>query len=391
MAYRGLLNRKMLTWTFVVMCSRLPVAMAPLAFVFLFRETPGGYARGAFMAAVYTAAEAVGAPFLGSRLRNRPFRREIAAGLLISSAAFGAIAFLPNSSVALFATLTVLAGACSAAAPGALRAMVADLVHEKHVDSALSLESSLNMTVWAVSPALVSFAALEYSVTLPFIVGSASALLSVIAIFFLPEATPKLAKSENSRRASRELASAWPVYLTSAATMYLLATVELSLPALIEQRGYPVSYAGPMLTSFASASILGGILYGFRSWPGGPDRQSIAFLVLMVFLVSAMALSPKISSIFAFLLMAGFIQAIVLIARNLSLRRMLAVDLHSVGYSIVYAGSGIGYGVSAAATGLLLAHSDASSAVLFAAGVTLVLTAITVPPAIRKWYLKPIG
>lgn len=364
--------------------------MAPLAFVFLSRETAGGYAKGAIMAAVYAAAEAVGAPLLASRLTNRCFRREIGAGLLISSAAFGGIALMPNSPVVLFVGFTMLAGACSAAAPGALRAMVADLVHEKDIDSALSLESSLNMTVWAVSPALVSFAALQYSAVLPFVVGSASALLSVIGIYFLPEAIGRLAKSGLPRRAARELTSAWPVYLTSAATMYLLATVELSLPALIEQRGYPVSYTGPMLTSFALASILGGVLYGLRSWPGGTDRQSTALLVVMVFLVSAMALSLEIVSIFSFLLLAGFMQSIVLIARNLSLRRTLAVDLHPMGYSIVYAGSGIGYGVSAGATGLLLAHSDPSRALLFAAGVTLVLTVVTVQPVIRKRNLKPI-
>ena len=378
MAYRGLLNKQLLTWSFVVTVSRLPIAMAPLAFVFLARETTGAYTIGAIAAAAYTAGEAAGAPLLGSRLRTRPFRREIAAGLVASSAAFGGIALFPGSPPAVSVSLAAVAGASCAAATGALRTMVSDLVGEKDVNSALSLESSLNMAVWAASPALVAVAALQYSATLPFFAGAASALLAAAAVFLLPEKAGRPAETGHPRSAPRELASAWPIYVTSAAAMYLLATVELTLPALLEQRDHPVSYSGPMLTSFALASILGGIIYGLRTWPGSPEKQSTVLLILTVALVSVVALSSSILAISSYLLLAGFLQAIVFIARNLSLRRALTADLHPVGYSILYAGSGIGYAVSAAATGLLLVYFQPSHVVLTAAGVTLMLTAVAV-------------
>ncbi|MFC8825199.1 MFS transporter [Streptomyces sp. NPDC057137] len=368
----------MLTWSFVVAVSRLPVAMAPLAFVFLGRETSGGYTIGAVMAAVYTAAEAAGAPLLGSRLRTRAFRREIAAGLVVSSAAFAALAFFPGIGAGASIGLAAVAGAGCAAAPGALRTMVSDLVGEKDLNSALSLESSLNMAVWAASPAVVAAAALHYSATLPFFAAAAFALMGAACVFLLPEKTGKPVESGHSRSATRHLVSVWPIYMTSVAVMYLLATVELSLPALLEQRDHAVAYSGPLLTCFALASILGGIVYGLRTWPGNPERQSTVLLLITIALISIMALSSAVPAMATYLLLAGFAQAIVLIARNLSLRSALRVDLHPVGYSILYAGSGIGYGVSAATTGVLLAYFRPSYVVLSAAAVTLLLTAVSV-------------
>lgn len=86
---------------------------------------------------------------------------------------------------------------------------------------------------------------------------------------------------------------------------------------------------------------------------------------------------PALGAMAGLLLPAGMCQAIVLIARNLSLRRALPADLHPVGYSLQYAGSGIGYGISASVTGLLLAHTRPSVTVLITAAVTLVLTTAT--------------
>ncbi|NED23886.1 MFS transporter, partial [Streptomyces anulatus] len=111
MAYRGLVSRRMAVWSCVITTTRLPVAMAPLAFVFLDREVSGGYTRGAVMAAAYTAAEAVGAPLLGARLRSRPFRREIAVGLTVCALVFGAIALAPAAPAPVLVALAAVAGA----------------------------------------------------------------------------------------------------------------------------------------------------------------------------------------------------------------------------------------------------------------------------------------
>lgn len=378
MSYRGLVSKDMGLWSFTVAASRLPVAMAPLAFVFLARQTTGQDARGAVMAAAYTAAEAVGAPLLGTRLRNRPFRREIAAGLLVSAGFFAALALTPDAPALVAVAMAAAAGAAGAAAPGALRTMVADLVPGEHVQSAFSWESSLNMAVWAASPALVAASAVHWTATVPFFVAAAATAIGAVCVLLLPKKISQpVPAATPTRDSARQLASAWRIYLTSAAAMYLLATAELALPALLEQRGQPAGYSGPLLTGFALASILGGLLYGLRTWAGSPESHSTLLLYTTTVIAGGLAVAPRLGAIAALLVAAGLSQAIVLIARNLSLRRALPSDLHPIGYSLQYAGSGIGYGISAAVTGLLLAHVQPSTTVLITAAITLGLTTAT--------------
>lgn len=68
MTYRDVASPQVLVWACTSVGARMPVAMAPLALVFLVRERPGGYALGAVLAAAYVIGEIVGAPVLGMRL-----------------------------------------------------------------------------------------------------------------------------------------------------------------------------------------------------------------------------------------------------------------------------------------------------------------------------------
>ncbi|MBK3581913.1 MFS transporter, partial [Streptomyces sp. MBT65] len=43
MTYRDVVSRQVLIWACTAIGARMPVAMAPLALVFLVRERPGGY------------------------------------------------------------------------------------------------------------------------------------------------------------------------------------------------------------------------------------------------------------------------------------------------------------------------------------------------------------
>lgn len=375
MAYRGLFTKHVSIWAAVVTASRLPVAMAPLAFLFYGRGTEAGYSGGAAMAAAYAIAEAIGAPLLSTRLRTRPYRREIATGLGLSAVAFALLAFLPSPHTGLAVALAAVAGATAAAAPGALRTMAEDLAPKQHLHTAFSLESTLNMAVWAASPALVSVLSLGVAPQTPFLIATVATLAATAALWLLPGKTS--VTPEGQRAPLKQALTAWPVYLTSIAAMYLLASIELTLPALLEHRDLPVAYSGPILTGFALASIVGGLVYGSRTWPGRMERQSTVLLLVMIAGVAVTTLASTWPLIAGLLALTGLLQAVVLITRNLSLREQLPADLHPVGYSILYSGSGIGYGLSAAATGLLITTTTPDTAVLIAAGITLVLTAAT--------------
>ncbi|MCZ9337974.1 MFS transporter, partial [Streptomyces sp. TRM76130] len=106
------------------------------------------------------------------------------------------------------------------------------------------------------------------------------AATSSLLLLRLPE--PRV--SEPARRIAapmtRTLLSGWPVYLTSAAAMAMLATTELVLPALLEDRHIAVGWSGPLLAGFALASAAGALCYGLRTWPGSARVHSLVLLAV---------------------------------------------------------------------------------------------------------------
>lgn len=159
--------------------------------------------------------------------------------------------------------------------------------------------------------------------------------------------------------------------------MYLLATMELVLPALLQHRGIPAAWSGPMLAGFAVTSIAGGVLYGSRRWPGTPRAQSLVLLVGIAMLVMSMSVLYRLSYLAVALACAGFLQAALLTARNLSLRERLPAHSHAGGYSLMYAGSGIGYALSGSVAGIVLAGGTPVGAIAAGAGATVLLGAVS--------------
>lgn len=153
MSYRDVASKQVLLWACTTIGARMPVAMAPLALVFLVRERPGGYSLGAILAAAYVIGEIVGAPVLGMRLRPDRARAHLAVGLAVGAAAFAGLGVFPDGHSTVLAGLAFLAGAAPAAATGGLRTLLTVLVPERAAAQALSVESILTAGVWTVSPA----------------------------------------------------------------------------------------------------------------------------------------------------------------------------------------------------------------------------------------------
>ncbi|MCE0446916.1 hypothetical protein LT493_27280 [Streptomyces tricolor] len=255
MSYRDVASRRVLTWALVAVAARMPVAMAPLALVFLVRERPGGYALGAALAAAYVIGEIIGAPVLGMRLNPRRApaapgrraprgRRRFRGPRRVPRRARRAASPGPPSSP----------GPVPPPAPGGLRALLTSLVPGHAAAQALSVESMLTFGVWAVSPATVTGLALGVGPHLPLLLAAALMAASVAGLWVLPAGWaadgpdgPERRGERVGRGASRlrVLARAWPVYVTGAAGLSLLALAELVLPALLEQCGIAVGWAGP--------------------------------------------------------------------------------------------------------------------------------------------------
>ncbi|MFF4118524.1 MFS transporter [Streptomyces sp. NPDC001714] len=374
MTYRDVASKHVLTWAGTALGARMPVAMAPLALVFLVRERPGGYSLGALLAAAYAIGEIAGAPVLGMRLRPERARAQLTAGLAVGAAGFAGLGGFPDAPPAVLAVLAGVAGAAPAAATGALRTLLTTLVPERAAAQALSVESILMAAVWAVSPAAVAGLALGVAPAVPLRLAAALMAASVAGLWLLPAAWGP--PGRQAVPLVRVLAGAWPVYITGAASLTLLGLSELVLPALLEQRGIDVGWSGPLLTGMAVGGGLGAFLHGLRAWPGRLRDHSVLLMTSMAVCVTLAALVPHTVGIAAVLVVGGMLQSAAMLTRNLSLREVLPPSALAAGYSVMYAAAGAGYAATGSLAGALLRVVAPSTAVLAGVGVTLVLSGL---------------
>lgn len=377
MSYRDVATKQVLLWACTAVASRMPVAMAPLALVFLVRERPGGYTLGAALAAAYVVGEIVGAPVLGLRLDPARGRRHLVVGLAGGAVGFAGLGVLAGAHPLVLGVFAFLAGAAPAAAAGGQRALLTSLVPERAVAQALSAESMLMSGVWAVSPVAVAGLALGVAPRVPLLLGAALMALSIVGQWLLPAGWDKGEPDGEAEFSKyRVLIRAWPVYVTGAASLTLLGLAELTLPALLEQRGIGVGWSGPMLAGMAIGAGLGAFLYGLRSWPGRLRGRSVVLMCGMSVFVSLAALIPGAVGIAVALVLAGTLQSGALITRNLSLREAVPPSALAAGYSVMYAAAGAGYAATGSLAGGLLRVVTPSTAILAGVMLTLLLTAL---------------
>ncbi|MFD0077809.1 MFS transporter [Streptomyces sp. NPDC127166] len=376
MSYRELATRPVLAWSAVMVTGRLPVAMAPLALVFLVRERPGGYTLGAVLAAAYVLGEILAAPVLGMRLNAERARPQLVAGLAVGTVGFTGLGLAPGAHPVVLAALALLAGTGPAAVPGALRALLTSLVPERAVTQAMSMESMLTFALWAAAPALTTGLALGVDPAVPLLLQGVLMAVSVAGLWLLPAGWSAGAQ-EKGASMRRALLRAWPVYVLGAAGLTLLALAELILPALLEQRGIGIGWAGPLLAGFSIGSAVGAFVYGLRgSWPGPLAVQSLVLVLAVAAGVALVAVLPWTAAIAVALVAAGLLQAPASLTRNLALRQVLPPGALAAGYSVMYAAVGAGYAASGTLAGGLLKVVSPSTAILWGVLLTVLLTAV---------------
>ncbi len=372
------MSRELLLWALVAIASKASVAMAPLALVFLSRQSPAGYTLGASLAATYVVGEVVGATLLGARLSRSGMRRQLSAELIVGALAFCALPLAASAPAPVLIGLAFLAGAAPAACPGGIRAMLTRLVAEDAVPRALRIETTLTQITWAAAPGLVVLLALQVHAGAPLMVGALLAAAASTLLLRLREPSqPAAAQPAAAVPLPRTLLSGWPVYLTSAASMAMLATAELVLPALLEERQVAVGWSGPLLAGFALASAAGAFCYGLRIWPGCVRVQSLVFLAVTAGCLFLVTVLPGMPGIAVGLLLTGVFQSGVMVTRNLSLRERLPPHAHAAAYSVMYAVGGLGYSVAASLSALVLDLATPSGAILGGVAITLLITAIS--------------
>ena len=312
---------------------------------------------------------------LGIRLRPANARAQLRSGLAVGAAAFAGLGAFPAAPPVLQGALALLAGAAPAAASGCLRTMLTEQLADDLIAKALSAESLHTRAVWTLAPAVVGTLAVGVAPNAPVLLAAALMAIAAAGLRWLPRGWEADASDRGGVSVGRTLAMAWPVYVSGAAAMSLLALAELVLPALLSQRGIAAGWAGPLLAGYSLASALGALLYGMRTWPGRPHTQGLVLLLGVSACVAMAGVLPRLGGIAVALLTAGLLESGVQVTRSIGLREVLPPSTLAAGYSVMYAAVGAGYVGSASLSGAVMGIASPAAAILCGVALTLLLAA----------------
>ncbi|GAA5084245.1 MFS family permease [Thermocatellispora tengchongensis] len=360
-------TRGMRAWTFIVLCQRLPIAMSPLALVYIGHHAGSSYAVGALLAGAFAFAEALAAGVMGRRFDRRAAGPELRLVLTLQAAALfllGVPALVQPGLLPVWAlvVLAALAGGIASGAHGGLRALLLRTVDPSGHHAALSLESTLTTLLWAVGPAVVGLIALFAGEIWPTVVIGVIAAVGAVAAGALRDSGPVSSGHEKAADV-RVWRLSWPALFQEGAVMMCVGAAYTGLPSLLELVGSDPGVAGPVLALFAGAGLIGGLIYGSRTWPGAYRTQSFALVLAVIVVVAVAVVTPTAATIITLLIISGFAGTPALTARAAGMQELLPERVWATGFSGLYAAGGIGF----AASGIVVA------ALLEAAGIRVSL------------------
>jgi len=356
--------------------ARTAQTMIPLTLLLVFRQRTGSFTAAGIAVAAFGLASMAGGP-VTARLADRRGTR-VLAGAGAVSAAWLVVLVVTSSPVLSWIAVTA-AGLSVPPLTSALRAaIVAHLAAERDRAAAFSLDAIATELLFVAGPVLVAVAtALGRTSDALLAAGGLVVTGSVlIARTGGRQKVPVLAAARSSRTGHALLLTPW--LAIGAAQMAATGFVEVAATARVIQFGDPAA-AGTVLAVWAAGSIVGGLAYGSRDWPGPAAGQLRVLLLLLAAGFAIVAAAGNLAVLYPLMFAAGLASApaVTALATSFSAHADLTEDFAWLASSGNLGGSA-GYAVA----GLLMAHITIASTILIGAALPAVTAAI-VPRSVR--------
>jgi MFS family permease len=251
-------------------------------------------------------------PWAGAAADRFDRRRVLIITQLVSTTISGSLAAIAWAGLA--TTWVVIAcafclGIASAYSAPASSALIADLVEQRELPSAVALNSMTFNIARAVGPALAALSVKTLGIPASFAINAASYLLFVAALAFAhPHQTRRAGRDETRLRESFRLLQAQPrlvLYLLIVmAVGFASDPINTEAPAFAHAFGRPDTLAGPLIGFFGAGAIAAAFLLAGRV--AGTRRRMAITLGLLGFGIVGFSLSPWLPLACAMLVVAGF-------------------------------------------------------------------------------------
>ncbi|WP_329458664.1 MFS transporter [Streptomyces sp. NBC_01497] len=360
---------------------RLPNATAPIAVVLFARADGASYSLAGALAAVYGFANAVGQPLLGRAvdLRGQP-RVQFPAAVV---SALGMALFVLSGTaapVAAFAAVA-LAGLCTPPLEGGLRALWPSVLgRQDRVHRAYALDAVAQEVMFTVGPLLVT--------ALVALRSPATALLVINALGVLGALSVVVSKPSRAWR-SGEREAHWLGALRSPGLLALLGAFLFVGAALGSITVAGVAYAdgsgrgavyGWLMAALGLGALLGGAVYGARSWTGAPERRLLVIVALLAVCYLPLALTPGVVAMTLLSVLSGVFLAPALACAFIVVDRQAPAGTVTEAFSWLVTTFGVGSALGTAVAGPVAQHAGTSAGFVVAGVcglVALLVLAVT--------------
>jgi MFS family permease len=373
-------NPKWWLWLAAAFTARLPATMLPVALVLAVHAATGSFLSSGLISGASALTSAACAPWRGRQLDRQKLPKALSLSMIGATAGVAAMAaaIMSGAPLAVLFGITVAASLCTAGVGGAYRSLLTEFLPHDQMQRAYLVDGAGVMLVWICGPALAGLVAGLASpqvaiVVIAVVTGSATVLSCTL---------PRRGRSERaaSRFAPKLIISVWMPLLFNFAIGINLGALQISLPALLAERGGNPADSGLLIAAMFGASAIGATAYTVtlaRRRTGTDIRtQATALIAVYGLATTATAVSPLWLAIFM-LLIAG-----IALGPGDSMITLLVPEhvpptrqAEAFGY---FSTSGyLGTAMANAVTGLVIAHARADAGLLIG-GIAPVLAAMAV-------------
>ncbi|MGW0231419.1 MFS transporter [Actinopolymorpha singaporensis] len=374
---------------------RFPLSMLGLGTVLVVSLETGSYTLAGSVSGTLAVATALAGPMTGS-LADRWGQRRVLLPLLgifgVATGALVAAAMTDEAPTSLLFPLAVVSGAAVPQIGSMARRRWKMLAGGSvRFDTALSLESVLDAGVFVIGPVLAAFLATSVWPGAGVVAAVTLAVLGGV-LFAAQHGTEPPGRSGAATGCKRRTAT--PAYrvrglwvLVAAHVMMgvCFGTTDLCVIAFAQREGHS-ALAGVLLATFATGSVIAGIVYGVVRWRAPVRLRFLLALMAMAAASVPLALASTIPVMAAGALLVGLAVSPALIAGTGLVELLVPTESLTEGFAWLTAAVGIGIALGSAVAGGLIDTYGPNPTLLLTTCAGL--TASTIAGAGRRWLAR---
>ena len=294
---------------------RLAFATGPLGLVLFVQDRTGSLAQAGLTSAVVALTSGLLAPMRG-RLVDRYGQRRCLPPLaaVFATALVGIVVVARPGSTGTVVTVGLAAVAGAAAPPiaASMRVLWISLIGQgPRLQTAYALDAVLEEVLYVVGPLLAGALAATIDPAAGLLTAAGLALAGTFGFVVSPlswtwsgsQAGPAGWAGSMASRGMRTLA------LTLAGVGAAVGIWEIGVVAAARREGATQAAAGALLAVWATASAVGGLWYGARTWRGATGKRFLALLALLALACAPMAAAPSLAALAVVIAMVGLVTA----------------------------------------------------------------------------------